>query len=461
MKFLYSLAVIQVFVLSSYAQLSGRFSKSEVLQDLSYVRVSLEAAHYDLYRYTSKADFEQNYRDIRQAVPQDSLTYLDAVKIFQRVVSKANNGHTEIPFPGQSYGEYAYNGGTLFPLELAFEEGKALIRKNFTDQENIQIGAELISINGMPIEEVLEEIYPQVSAERLYFKLAKIELFSFPRYYWLVFGRQDDFEVEIRSGNAVKSFSLKAVPVIEGYEMKRTEIFHREKSLTFLDQAAYLKIGSFTGDEIEFRTFIDSAFTEIGKQNFDYLIIDLRNNDGGNDSFSDYMISYFADRPFRWNSSYSLKTSKLLKEDIRSNRDTTETFWASALDKEDGTVYSYDFGEHEPQPKGKRYMGKVFVLVNRQSHSQSTVAAAQVQDYGFATIVGEETGESPSLLASVFFFSLPHTGITIQVSKGYSVRVNGNREEKGVIPDILIRDHLLDEKDEVLEGLLERLVVDE
>jgi C-terminal processing protease CtpA/Prc len=131
------------------------------------------------------------------------------------------------------------------------------------------------------------------------------------------------------------------------------------------------------------------------------------------------------------------------------------------LDKEDGTVYSYEFGEHEPQPKGKRYMGKVFVLVNRQSHSQSTVAAAQVQDYGFATIVGEETGESPSLLASVFYFSLPHTGITIQVSKGYSVRVNGNREEKGVIPDILIRDHLLDEKDEVLEGLFERLVVDE
>lgn len=35
------------------------------------------------------------------------------------------------------------------------------------------------------------------------------------------------------------------------------------------------------------------------------------------------------------------------------------------------------------------------------------------------------------------------------------VRVNGSTKEEGVIPDIIIRDHLLDEKDEILEGALE------
>ena len=97
------------------------------------------------------------------------------------------------------------------------------------------------------------------------------------------------------------------------------------------------------------------------------------------------------------------------------------------------------------------------MLVNRQSHSQSAVTAAQIQDYGFGTIVGEETGDYPSLYASIFQYALPNSGIPVNVSKGYMVRVNGSTEEQGVIPDIFIKDHLLDENDEILKGLLKKI----
>ena len=85
------------------------------------------------------------------------------------------------------------------------------------------------------------------------------------------------------------------------------------------------------------------------------------------------------------------------------------------------------------------------------------MTAAQIQYYGFGTIVGEETGDYPTLYASVFRFPLPNTGVSVQVAKGYIVRVNGSTKEEGVIPDLFIRDHLLDEKDEILEGLLRKL----
>ena len=97
------------------------------------------------------------------------------------------------------------------------------------------------------------------------------------------------------------------------------------------------------------------------------------------------------------------------------------------------------------------------MLVNRQSHSQATVTAAQIQDYGFATIVGEETGEYASLYASMFEFKLPNTRIPVSVSKGKMVRVSGSTKEEGVVPDIFIKDHLLDDTDEILEGLLEKI----
>ena len=203
--------------------------------------------------------------------------------------------------------------------------------------------------------------------------------------------------------------------------------------------------------------FIDSAFVDIKFKGVNNLIIDLRNHSGGNDSFGDYLVSYIADKPFKWTSNFSLKTSALLKEDVRKNRDTTQLFWKAALSHANGEFYPYDFGFCEPQPIDKRYQGKVYVLVNRQSYSQSTVTASQIQDYGFAKIVGEETAEHPNLFASIFSYKLPNTGLIVDVPKGKIERVSGIDDGRGVVPDILIKDHLLDDKDEILEELIVRI----
>ena len=239
--------------------------------------------------------------------------------------------------------------------------------------------------------------------------------------------------------------------------MKRNELFHSAMTLKLYDQAAYLNPGGFGGDLEKYMHFIDSAFTEIKKHKSKNLIVDLRNNPGGDDVFSDYLVSYFANKPFKWTSKFTLKTSKLLKEHTRQNNDTTTTYSKEILAHDNGEIYEYPFKDYQPQPRAKRFTEKVYILVNRQSHSQSTVTAAQIQDYGFGTIVGEETGEYPTLYASVFYYSLPNTDVTVQISKGRIVRVNGSTKEEGVIPDIIIKDHLLDENDEILDGLLKRL----
>ena len=433
------------------------FSREAVLEDLSTLRESLIDAHYNVYAYTTEQTFDSAYHSVENDILKDSLSFLEATNHFQRLISVIKNGHTEIPFPGQSYGEYAEAGGTLFPLEIALEDDKALIRKNWSDDQSIPIGSELASINGISISEILSGIYPQVSAERPYFRNAKIELYSLPRYYWQVYGRQDDFEVEIRSGDTVRKHPLKAVSVVEGFEMKSTFLLASAMQLKFMGTTAYMNPGGFGGDEEKYRRFIDSSFAQIKQKKSTDLILDLRNNSGGNDSFSDYMVSYIADKPFKWNSKFTLKTSRFLKEHVRQNNDTTSAYWKEVLSRKDGEVYEYAYDPYQPQPKDKRFTGNVYVLVNRHSHSQSAVTASQIQDYGFGTIVGEETGDYPSLYASVFSYQLPNTGIAVQVSKGYIVRVNGSTAEQGVMPDIFIRDHLLDENDEILNGLLEKI----
>ena len=434
-----------------------KFQKKAILEDLEYLYNSLEKAHYNLYAYTTKDTFKENYIAVKKAISKDSITLLEAITIFQKVISAAKNSHTEIDFPGALYIKYAENSGTVFPLELSFENDKALIRKNYSKNQTIKVGSELLSINGVSIKDVLSKIYPQISAERIYFKNAKIEMYSFPRLYWQVFGKQDDFQIEILSKEKIKKYTIQSVNLITDYETKRDEILNAKMNFKFYNSAAYLNPGNFGGDETKYQKFIDSAFININRKQRKNLIIDLRNNAGGDNSFSDYLVSYIADKPFRWNSKLYIKTSKILKKHTRKNNDTTEVYFKNILSHKNGQVYNFDFEKQEPQPKNKRFYGDVYVLVNRQSYSQATVTAAQIQDYNFGIIVGEETGEYPTLFASIFAYTLPNTGIVVKVAKGQIVRVNGTKKQKGVTPNIHIKDHLLDENDEILDGILKKL----
>ncbi|NMM47835.1 S41 family peptidase [Marinigracilibium pacificum] len=433
----------------------NKFSGQTVSKDLDFLYNTLIETHYNIYAYTTEEEFKEKYLKLKHSIAQDTLTLLETINLYQQLVASIKNGHTSIDFPFQSYINYAKSGGTIFPLELVFENRKALVRKNWSSNEMIKNGDEILSINGKEINEVLSQIYNLVSAERQYFKNVKIELFSFPRYYWQVYGKVDEFNIEVKSNGSTSLHTINSVNLIEGFEQKRDEIINPKAELKFYEQAAYLNPGNFSGDEDQYQKFIDSAFALVNEKKISNLIIDFKNNGGGNDSFSDYLISYFADKPFHWNSSFTLKTSQTLKNIVLQNNDTTERYWKEIVNRENGEIYNYEFDPYTPQPENKRYKGKVFVMVNRQSHSQSAVAAAQIQDYGFATIVGEETGDYPSLYASIFQFALPETNITVNVSKGYIIRVNGSTKEEGVIPDIQIKDYLLDENDEILTGLLE------
>ncbi len=457
MKLLYLLLLLFFSTIQSFGQLSSKFSQTAVEEDLKYLRQSLKETHHNLYAYTSEQEFDSVYLSLKSSLDRDSFSLLETISTYQRLISIVNNGHTEIDFPGQSYGGYAYEGGTLFPLEIAFENNKPLVRKNWSAAKSIAVGSEVLSINGMGMNDILSRIYPQISAERRYFKNAKIEMYSFPRYYWQVFGKQDNFEVKIRANGSIKTYSIKAINLIEGYETKRDEVLNAQMELKFFKNSAYLNPGSFSGDEQKYQHFIDSAFTDIKKNNCKTLIIDLRNNAGGDNTFSDYLVSYFANKPFNWNSKFTLKTSELLKNHARQYSDTTDTYWQKILTHENGEIYDFEFDTYQPQAKQKRFNGKIYVLINRQSHSQSVVTAAQIKDYKLGTLVGEETGDYPSLYASQFQYSLPNTGIPVKVAKGYIVRVNGSTEARRLVPDIFIKDYLLDEKDEILNGLLEIL----
>lgn len=461
MKFQFILLIILFLSKVSYAQnTSLKLSNQAVKYDLDYLYQSLQATHYNLFAHKSKAEYDSLYQDLKSGLTTDTLTLLETISLYQKLVSFANTGHCEIDFPAQPYITYAYGGGTVFPLELAFENDRAFIRKNFSANKKIAVGDELVSIDDKPINDILQQLYPFVSAERDYFKKAKMEFWSFPRLFFQLNGRKDDWDIQIKN-NGITNLKVASISVMDYEGNRKGEIVNPQKAVKLYGNIAYLNAGQFgsneKGGEELFKKFIDSTFAIIKDHKIKKIIIDLRNNPGGHNAYSDYLISYFANKPFRWYSEFSVKTSKILKAHTTLQADTTDGYSRAILGNADDQIFKYDFPPYSPIAKSKRYHGKVYVLVNRQTYSMAAVSAALIQDYKFGKIVGEETGDLPTLYASQFSYTLPRSGITVKVPKGYIVRVNGSKALEGVKPDIYIPDHLLDDSDEILDGLLIRL----
>jgi len=464
------LLLIATFNYDCIAQSPTKFSAQAVKEDLAYLHKTLEASHYNLYAFTKKEVFESMYNKIDLSI-KDSLSYMQVYRLFQPYLALAKIGECIIFYPfGEYFGNYLAKGGTVFPLNLNFSNGSVFIKDNFSNECKIARGDELISLNGKPIKEFMNGIYNFMSGYNEYYQNAYIEEISFPRIYWFVYDKCDTFNIEIKKKDGI-IFELN-VPAISGLEFEgklsksnSSRISGRE--FRFINDIAYLYPGEFANiktnagimnqekwESNEFNHFIDSAFSAFHKKNANSLIIDLRNNRGGANTFSDYMISYFASKPFCFCSKVKVKPSQTTKEFWKDvNIPYLQEMKQGILTHENGVCFDVSLPENQPQSDSLRFKGNVYVLINRFSFSNTSSAAAVIQDYRFGILIGEETIEVTSY-GGTHQFILPNTHLPVTYPKLYIIRPSGDISLKGVIPDYKVEDKISDGKDEMLDYTL-------
>src|SRR5690606_8088346 len=71
--------------------------------------------------------------------------------------------------------------------------------------------------------------------------------------------------------------------------------------------------------------------------------------------------------------------------------------------KPPGSAVRFPVALVEPRPQ-PRFVGKVYVLINRHSYSNTALVAAIVQDYGFGSVLGEETADLASTYGAMESF---------------------------------------------------------
>lgn len=423
----------------------ARFTSDVVRAELDHLYSTLRASHADLYVHRSREDYDARYRELRERItaPMDRL---DVIRLLMPFVAYGQIGHARIDFPIPEYIGYAQGGGTLLPLDIRVVDGAPFVLRNYSEHPLLAPGTRLIAINGRSMDEWLARLGAYVSAERPYMVHAQLES-MFPRLFWLSEGQVDEFSITVAlPSGADSTVRIAARPVMDVEPLKSEwEAAGQEREATVLPQGiAYLRPGPFYArspeESVETVTaFVDSAFNAFLEAGAPDLILDLRGNPGGDNSFSDPMVAWLADRPFRFASEYYVKASP---ETRRVLSGLAEQFpggiSAEMLDEmrqhDDGERFAFEIPMAAPRAD-RRYEGRVWTLVDRHSYSNATATAAIIKDYGFGKILGEETSDLPTSYASSAQFTLPATGIVVTYPKGYFVRPSGDTALRGVLPD--------------------------
>ena len=433
-------------------------SSTAAKADLKRLYEGLKAAEADLFAQTAPPVFERRYRDLmkRYHRPQSKQQLHGD---FQQFAALARHAHTRLTELNPGWGELLGTDGRVFPLGLTIAAGEVVVSAAPAGSDVIP-GDRILSINGLPNPLWLRQVTAHISAETPSLGYALLSGME-PYYFWLAFGELGDYTLEVERSEqistvVVESVDLDAladsVTLEAGFSLAGREYAMLSETVGYLRPGPFYNVAAKTPEEAyepealaEYLAFIDGAFGDLIEGEVGHLVLDLRDNPGGDSSFSDPLVAWFADRPFSFASDFRIRVSAettaanqrridLRPHDTDSISAQFARLYATA---KEGDVVSFEFDESEPR-SGPRFAGQVHVLVNRYSYSNAVSVAALIQDYEFGLVYGEPTRDMATTYGAMEHFSLPNTGFTVGYPKAHIIRPNGNKESHPVTPDVLL-----------------------
>jgi len=433
-----------------------RFTPVQLRADFDALYAGLKSAHYDLYARRSQREYDKLYRSMRAGF--DHELGLDEARLrFQRFAAYGRIAHENIDLPTDSWERFRKAGGKAFPLYFRVVGGRVFVNDDDSGIDGIAQGDEVLAVEGKPVKKWMEGPSALVSADNDYLRDAQMEN-GWPLLVWLSGGTRDHFALKLKKADGhrvdlvVPARSRAEFTAAEAKHPPRFELDSDTREARMLDAGtAYLRPGPFYDnrpgaadiwDNSAFKTFLDQAFEKFTAAHAQRLLIDLRDNPGGDNSFSDLLVARIADRPFRFTDSFEIKVSAATTAANRKRLDGASDAMAKRMDatyagKPEGSKVLFEIDRTPPLATG-RFNGKVYVLINRHSYSNTVLVAAIVQDYHFGTVLGEETSDLASTYGAMEKFTLPNTSIEVGYPKARILRPSGNAEARGVRPDIEI-----------------------
>ena len=455
------------------ATITKLHSVEELHEDVDKAYTQLKRHHPRLYQFRSKQVLDYKFDSLKGAIkePMDSRTFY---KQLAGVTKYIGQGHLAVTPPYKYYTKKERKAlkKTKFDisnLDFEYLDGKLFVVKA-RGKDSILLHSEVLKFEDETVQDLIRKYKTLIASDGYNTTLHnRVVGTRFLSYYTndkgsfdsialtfkhtdSVFVKQFKREPKEETGtknDSVKKDSIKQRKKLTKAEKRTNKIKRKEKekrnqkygyiasrkeytrNLNFVGEdstVALLKIRGFKRGK--FKKFYNETFETLDSLKTKELIIDLRNNFGGRLDEIDYLYSFLTDKNYIMvNPSEVNSRIPFLKVFTSNSTPLTLKLLAGLLSpgiaihnllktsKEDGKIYYHFKSSKEQEPRPLNFKGDIYVLINGNSFSASSILSTQLQGNKRATFVGEETGGAYNgTVAGINkMYELPNTKVKIKV----------------------------------------------
>jgi C-terminal processing protease CtpA/Prc len=438
----------------------NKIAPDKLKEDAQLLQKILEANHPSLYWYTPKDSVDYYFNTTINSIT-DSLTELQFRNKMSWMVAKIHCGHTAV----RSSKEYAHFFTThktpQFPLGIkVWQDSLVVVNNSIRTDTVFKRGTVITSINGRPARAIIDSMFQFISTDG-YANNFKYQLvsFYFPLFYNITFGLRDSNIITYVDGSGIeqtggiKNFrpapdtsKNRSVNNIPFPKPTRKQIRAARRSngnnLTFdSTNTAYLRLITFSGSGL--RGLFKRSFEAIKEKHATNLVIDLRENSGGNIGAEANLTSYLIQHPFTVADSVSAKSRRFKYHQYIHPSFVYKAIMLFSAKKKDDGRYHFGYLEHHlfKPKKDLHFDGNVYIMQGGFTFSAASMFVSHLKGQSNVTVVGEETGGGNYGNSSVHLPTviLPNSHIQVILPMYRIVnRIARAKDGRGIMPDIYI-----------------------
>lgn len=403
-------------------------------QDTDYLVQKLKNVHMSTlngFNDKQKAAIARLYEKIKEPMTKTIYTYS-----INEMLTSFEDGHTTC---------WSVPEKVFVNLPICWLKEGIIIKK---DTALLKKGDKLISIEDKSEKEILGLAKTIISSENEYW--VKYNCQKYMTYYtfykYLGILKNEVFlKIKVERNGEIKEINL---PFQNEYPGSSTDLYMKNKWIEWNTDANY-SLGYFylsaCNYNDEYKKNVDEFFNEVISNKIDNIVIDLRNNTGGNSSVLNYFLSYLNVDSF-----YDVGIKARVSTEI------IEKFpqYYNSVGIEESSIRKVINNKKE-----KTSNAAVYILISNKSFSSASMFAYIYQDNKIATIVGEPNGNKPTCYGDVYQFSLPNSKLQISTTYKEFYRPNKKKDsEDAVYPDVYAyttRNDLINGRDPQMQKVYE------
>lgn len=415
------------FLLSliSSSPLAATLSAAQLQEDFVFLKKSIARVHPDLSYSADLPQLELAYSKAQQQL-QQPLTRDGAWRVLAALNPVFSDAHMQVSMGDFDADAAAHlqAGGGFFPFEVHVDgKGDLYIVSQVGGAPTPLAGQRIASINGVPAREVTARLLSLSPGDTAALR-ANLLSGRWWRFYWKAYGTPSRFALTVGRARIVRAAATR-LPYVSSQESDFGQAY-RFKMLS--PGVGLLTANTFLWpDKKLFYAFTEKVFATLRDKQAGTLIIDVRDNTGGDDDmWKEGLLRYIADKPYRHGSTY--------RKMVIEGR-------ASATEKVGDIVEGKIEGWEQPEPANPlHFSGKVYVVTGRTTYSAAILFTNTMQDFKFATIVAQDGYARARQSGGIQHMVLPHSKLGVIVPRFILDRPSGARSPELSRPDIVLAD---------------------